>query len=109
MAIHWRLKGLLSKKDGILKLKDLQEAIIVKCGIRISLQHLSELVNGRPKSIKLSTMEIICTALDCNLSDFCDVRPKPSLTKKSKLRQLSTLNTPISKRNFQDFPNPNDY
>ncbi len=71
---------------------------------------MSTLVNKKPKSIKLATMEIICTALDCDMSDFCEIHPSKAIRKKSsKIRQLSRSTTPISKRGVAELPNPDDY
>lgn len=110
MAIQWRIRTLIAQKFQIYRLTEIQKKIIDRSGVKISLQQLSEIVNKRPKSLKLSTMEIICTAFDCNLSDFCEVRPSQSIAKKrKKIRKLSPTNTPLSKRNIKAFPDPNDY
>lgn len=110
MAVQWRLRALIAQKFQIYRLMEIQKKIIDRSGIKISLQQLSEIVNKRPKSLKISTIEIICTALDCNLSDFCEVRPSQSIAKKrKKIRKLSASNAPISKRNIREFPDPNDY
>ncbi len=110
MAIQWRIRALIAQRFQIYRLTEIQEKIIDRTGVKISLQQLSEIVNKRPKSLKLSTMEIICTALDCKLSDFCEVMPSQSIAKKrKKIRKLSPSNVPISKRNIREFPDPNDY
>lgn len=110
MTIKWRLKGYLAARYDIFKIKDFQKQIIDNSGIIISQQHLTNLVNKRPKSIKLSTIEIICTGLDCNLSDFCDIGPsRVALKNKKKKRKLSKPTTTFSKKDLTDFPDPNDY
>jgi len=100
----------MAAKFQLYRLVDVQKRVIDRCGIKISLQQLSELVNKKPKSLRLSTMEIICTALDCKLSDFCEVQPNRIVAKKrKKVRKLSPSHAPLSKKNLKEFPDPNDY
>ena len=107
MAIHWKLKQYIREKYGFLRLKDLQGRIMEKTGIIVSLQHLSELGRGCPKSIRLHTMEVLCSALDCSLSDLIAI--EPSKRKEKAARKLSYRSTPLGKRGRETFPNPSDY
>lgn len=107
MAIHWKLKKFAYDKHGIIRLKDLQNQIAENAGIIISLQHLSDLLRGCPKSIKLSTMEILCTALNCSLSDLVVI--EPGKRKAKVTRKLSYQSTPLEKRGVKEFPDPSDY
>ena len=110
MAIHWRLKTYVASQHGIFSAVDLQKKIILSTGVIISAQNLRMYLNGKPKSIPLRTMELICTALQCDLSQFLDVKPKPPARGKVQPKKLSFLNTPIKKRgNGESFPNPTDY
>lgn len=43
--------------------------------VGITLANLSILKNGRAKAIRLSTLEAICTALDCQPGDIIEYRP----------------------------------
>lgn len=107
MAIHWKLKQLAYDKHGLIRLKDLQRHILEKTGVIISLQHLSDLVKGCPKSIRLQTMEILCSALDCALSDLVTI--EPGKRKAKVTRKLSYQSTPLEKRGIKAFPDPSDY
>ena len=107
MAIHWKLKQYIREKYGFLRLKDLQRRIMEKTGIIVSLQHLSELGRGCPKSIRLHTMEVLCSALDCTLNDLIAI--EPSKRKEKATRKLSYQSTPLEKRGREAFPNPSDY
>jgi DNA-binding Xre family transcriptional regulator len=106
MAISWKLKTLASSK-GIYRAKDMQRRIMQKTGVVVSLQNICNLFNGKPLSAKLKTIEIICTTLDCKMSDFCDI--SPGKYDASDVRKLSFRNTPHSVRGKADFPDPKDY
>ena len=107
MAIHWKLKQYIRDKHSLYKLKELQEHIAEKTSIVISLQHLSDLVRACPKSIRLQTMEILCSALNCTLNDLVTI--DPSKRKEKTTRKLSYQSTPMGKRGREAFPNPSDY
>jgi len=106
MAIHWKLRTLASSR-GIYKACELQRRIREKTGIVISLQNLCNLLDKKPLTIKLKTMEIICAGLECDLSDFCEV--KPGKFDSSHIRKLSYQNTPHKLRGKNNFPEPKDY
>lgn len=106
MAITWKLKTLASTK-GIYRAKDLQRQITKKTGVLISLQNVCNLLNGKPQGVKLKTIEIICTTLDCNMSDFCTINS--GKFDASNLRKLSFRNTPQTVRGKSEFPDPEDY
>lgn len=106
MAIGWRLKTYLARQ-GIFSATGLQKHITKNTGVVISLQNLCNYVNGQPRSIRLKTLEILCTALECELSAFCTV--KPGKMDPQNVRKLSYLTTPVSKRNLHRFPDPEDY
>jgi hypothetical protein len=52
-------------------------------------------------------MELIVTALECELSDFIEVRPSENAVGETK--KLSYQNTPLSKRAVSQFPDPKNY
>lgn len=107
MAIHWKLKKYAIDQHSLIRLKDLQQYVVDKTGIIISVQHLSDLVRGCPKSIKLSTMETLCSAFNCTLSDLLVI--EPSKRKGKTTKKLSYQSTPLKKRGVKEFPNPSDY
>lgn len=106
MAIQWRLKTLAGER-GIYRAKDLQKKITQKTGVIISLQNLCNLLKQQPQSVKLQTIEIICTALDCTITDFCSI--KPGKYDVGNVRKLSFTNTPHRLRGKSEFPDPKDY
>ena len=106
MAIHWRLKTLLSTKHAIFSAVGLQKKIIKETGVRISLQNICNLINGRPDLLRLDTAELLCTTLHCQLKDFLEIKGKTG--HKITPGKLSYKNTPLGKRTSQ-VPNPKDY
>jgi len=110
MAIHWRLKSYLTSQRGLFKATELQKRILQKTGVMISLQNICNYMNKKPSSLNLKTMEILCTALNCELKDFFEIKPSEALLKsKDQPTKLSWKNTPISKRAKKNFPDPEDY
>lgn len=105
--IKWKLKRFLSEKHHLYSVTELQKRIVKKTGVAISLANLCKLVNGQPGMLRLSTIEILCTALDCQLTDFCQVGPKAM--NPDRPRKLSFKNTPKSKIGAKSFPKPSDF
>lgn len=107
MAIRWKLKKYIEDEHSIYSAKKLKQLIKNKTGVCISLQNVCNYLTKRPVMVRLETMEVLCTALDCNLSKFLEVTP--SKTNKKADRKLSYKNTPHTKRGQNDFPDPEDY
>jgi DNA-binding Xre family transcriptional regulator len=105
--VKWRFKTYLAEKHQIYSMTALQKKIVKKTGIAISVAQLCKLVNKTPTMLRLSTMEIICSSLDCELNDFLQVTPK--IMNPDKVRKLSFKNTPKSKIGIKNFPSPADY
>jgi DNA-binding Xre family transcriptional regulator len=107
MAIHWRLKTYLATKHGIYTATDLQRKISKTTGVLISLRQLCEYLKQKPKSLRLETIEVICSALDCKLSHLLEILPK-SYTY-TEVTKLAPQQTPLSKIGVKAFPDPKDY
>jgi len=107
MAIEWRLRSYLATKHGIYQATGLGKVIVKKTGVLITKQNLARLLREKPTSIRFETMEIICSALECRLSDFCEVKPR--LYKRDSVKKLAARNIPHSKRGKSEFPDPGDY
>ncbi len=105
--IRWKLKSVMVEKHQIYSVTGLQKLIVKKTGVVISVANLCKYVNGQPKMIRLETIEIICTALECELASLLKVGPKTfNPDKKTK---LSFKNTPKAKIATKGFPEPGDY
>ena len=110
MAIHWRLKTYLAISHGIFSAVDLQKKVTQSTGVIISVQNLRAYINEKPKLIPIKTIELICTALQCELSAFCEIKPQPQITGKPIPKKLSFHNTPLKKRTSgRLFPDPSHY
>ena len=92
MAIVWTLKKWLAVNRDIYRASEVQSLLAEKVGVRLSLQAISTIINGQPSALRLHTIQALCTALDCRLSDFCDVVPDtPAERKKKKANGPSPL------------------
>ena len=108
MSINWHLKSYLSTKHSIYTPTELKKVILKKTGVIVSLPNISRLLSKKPTLIKFEMMEIICSALDCKLSDFMNIGPKKFKNIDVKTK-YSYKNTPLSKRGSSSFPLPKDY
>ena len=109
MSIEWFLKKYLAKNRSIYSATELKRLISKRTGVVISLWNLCKILNSRPKMIRLETIEVICSALDCKLEDFCQITPGKIKKKEKEKVKLSYKNTPHSKRGIHHFPDPQDY
>ena len=75
MPVVWNLKKWLVVERDIYRPSELQELLKSEAGIYLSLQSVSALINGKPNALRLQTIQALCNALNCKLSDFCDVIP----------------------------------
>lgn len=74
MSLIWKLKRVMVLQKDLHRASDLQAAL-AKCGLRMSLTSCCALVNKKPEALRVPTMEAICKALNCRLSDFCEIEP----------------------------------
>lgn len=115
MPVIWNLKKWLAVERDIYRPSELQALLAEKAGVQLSLQAISALINGKPNALRLQTIQAMCNALDCKLSDFCDVLPDS--VKEQKKRRKDTGDTPsrlygIKKQLEQQeniFPDPNQF
>jgi DNA-binding Xre family transcriptional regulator len=107
MSVRWTLRSHLAGKEQIYRATDLRELIIKRTGVVISTQQLCNLLNEPPKMIRLSTIEILCSALNAKLSDFLEVTPRT--LKPDNKRKLSFKNTPKGKIGVKSFPQATNY
>ncbi len=75
MPIIWNLKKWLAVEHDIYRPSELRSLLAEKAGVHLSLQAVSALFHGRPNALRLQTMQALCNALHCTLSDFCQVLP----------------------------------
>ncbi len=108
MPIQWTLKKWLAVEHDIYRPSELRERILERTSVALSHQAVSDLLRRPPKSLKVSTMEILCTTFQCALSDFCQVVPG-----KAKLGRLKRPYVAHGKRRRERavvaFPSPADF
>lgn len=107
MAIRWTFKQYVATKHQIYSSTALKKKITEETGVVISVAQLCKFMNGTPKMIRFETAEILCSALECKLSDFLVITKKQMNAAQS--RKLSYKNTPIGKIGVRAFPAPADY
>ncbi len=80
MPVQWNLKQWLAIHRQIYRPSELQALLEEKTGTQLSWQAISSLLNNVPGALRLSTIQALCNALNCNLSDFCEVVPDQHLS-----------------------------
>ncbi len=114
MPIVWNLKKWLAVERDIYRPSELQTLLKEKAGVDLSLQSISALINGKPSALRFQTIQALCNALDCKLSDFCDVLPE---TMKEQRQRKTANGDPIRLYGTKEvhesaesiFPDPHQY
>ncbi len=116
MAVEWTLKRWLALNRNIYRATELQSLIKERTNIELSLTAVSALVNRPPSGIRFQTIQALCDALECNLCDFCNVRPNARQSAKYRQRKAAGEGTVRlyggkQKRNEPEsiFPDPNKF
>lgn len=89
MPVIWNLKKWLALNHDIYKPSELQALLIERAGVHLSLQAISAMVNNKPHALRLQTIQALCDALDCKMSDFCDVMPDPERAQRRQRRKVA--------------------
>lgn len=115
MPIVWNLKKWLVLEHDIYRPSQLQSLLMEKVGVRLSLQAISALVNGKPNALRFQTIQALCDALDCKLSDFCDVLPSTASERQKKRKAVGSAPSRLYGKNENakgekiDFPDPRQF
>ncbi len=80
MPIQWKLKQWLAINRQIYRPSELQALLEEKTGTQLSWQAIASLLNNVPGALRLSTIQALCNALNCTLSDLCEVLPDQHLS-----------------------------
>ncbi|HEY0377216.1 MAG TPA: helix-turn-helix domain-containing protein [Pyrinomonadaceae bacterium] len=75
MPIIWNLKQWMRANRNIYRANQLCDALRAEAGFKISIQAIHMLINKQPEGLRTLTMQAICTALRCRLSDFFEIYP----------------------------------
>jgi DNA-binding Xre family transcriptional regulator len=88
MPVVWNLKKWLVLERDIYRPSELQEILKAETGIYLSLQSISALINGKPHALRFQTIQALCNALNCKLSEFCDVLPDTAEAKQKRRKAV---------------------
>ena len=72
-AVKWNLR-LAAANRGIWKASELQR-MLAEAGLKISAGKMSGLWSGRPASIKLSDLDVICAVVGCGVEELLIAEP----------------------------------
>jgi DNA-binding Xre family transcriptional regulator len=70
-VIQWRLRQVMAARE-IWTGTRLVELLRKKAGVELSLVSVRQLINEKPKQLRLTTLEALCVALDCSPWDIMD-------------------------------------
>jgi len=73
MAFTWTLRELVATKFGIDKPADLHRLLTERTNLKITVQAVGLLLSKPPEALRIPTMQALCTALNCKLSDFASI------------------------------------
>lgn len=76
MSFHWNLRREMLLRKNVHRAVDLQ-VLLREHGLDLSLPSVCKLMKEPEKSLNLSTAQVVCNALHCNLNDFCVMEPDP--------------------------------
>jgi DNA-binding Xre family transcriptional regulator len=90
---------------------DLQSALAERVGVRLSLTSVGALINKEPEALRVRTMQAICNALNCRLSEFCEIEPEDFARDNANLTDanLQQLYRRSSVSDSVIFPDPSLY
>ena len=88
MPVEWKLKKWLAVERDIYRPSELQALLAERAGVQLSLQAVSALTNSTPSALRLQTIQALCNALDCKLSDFCDVLPDAAMGRQKRRKAV---------------------
>lgn len=76
--MKWTLREFLAER-GFTRATDISRTIFERTGYSLCVQAVCDLLNEPPKMLRIETMQAICDAFYCRLSDFCEVIPQASV------------------------------
>lgn len=75
--MKWNLRLAAAKRD-VWKSSQLQ-AMLAEAGLVISAGKMSHLWSGRPVTIRLDDLDVICAVLDCEIGELLEPEPQAAL------------------------------
>jgi DNA-binding Xre family transcriptional regulator len=115
MSVTWNLKKWLAVERDIYRASELQALLAERAGVQLSLQSVSSLINGTPSALRLQTIQALCNALNCKLSDFFDVLPDTGTGQQKRRKAVGDAPVRLygsreqTKEPDSLFPDPHDF
>ena len=115
MPLVWNLRKWLAVNRDIYRPVDLQKLIAEKAGVHLSLQAVSALMQSTPSALRIATLEVLCTALECKASEFFDVLPPNTQEGQQLHKAVGDAPSPLygtkgaDTRQESPFPDPYQY
>lgn len=88
MAIEWKLRQVMAKNN-IWTGTELARVMYEKTGYKLSPPSISVLINECPKQMKVTTLDALCTTLDCSPVEL--LVHKPSLIQEKVSKGLNEV------------------
>lgn len=76
MKIRWKLRMAAAQRE-VWTGAELRRLLAERAGLEMSSASVSALFTKQPSQIKLSTLNALCTALDCTPNDLFDIDTTP--------------------------------
>jgi DNA-binding Xre family transcriptional regulator len=118
MPVEWKLKKWLAVERDIYRPYELKALLAEKAGVYLSSQAVSALMNSTPSALRIPTLQALCTALECKLSDFFEIFPETVSEQKRKkavggeptrLYGNEKESRSAGSSEISSFPSPRDY
>src|SRR5882762_10542273 len=93
MGMKWRLREFLRER-GMVRASQIRRTIEERTGYVRTEQAVCDLLNRPPLMLRVETMNAICEAFYCKLSDFCELIPDSASKPEVKREQKSHENQP---------------
>lgn len=78
MEVRWKLRMAAAQRE-VWTGAQLRRLLAERAGVQMSAASVSALMRQAPKQLKLSTLQALCVALDCQPGDLIEVDTTPVL------------------------------
>jgi DNA-binding Xre family transcriptional regulator len=107
MPVKWKFREWL-KERGITRASEVSRTVGERTGYKLSIQAVCNLLNDQPKMIRIETMQALCDAFYCRLSDFFEVMPIAAKKRATKARGHPSVATSVYRELGQTESEPGD-
>jgi DNA-binding Xre family transcriptional regulator len=87
MGMKWRLREFVRER-GMVRASQIRRTIEERTGYVLTEQAVCDLLNRPPRMLRVETMNAICKAFYCKLSDFCELIPDSASKPEVKIQTM---------------------